>query len=130
MDDSDPGRNLPVDNPLMLINGELVESESGRRFATINPANEEELGTVPEGSAKDVERVYDSAASPSASRWPSRPIWRFARRSTNGGQFSSATRKSDKTGSYIGLNLWNWVESLGYGVTIPKCFGFFAPSIG
>ena len=63
MDDHDPGRNLPIDNPLMLIDGELVESESGRRFATINPANEEELGTVPEGSAKDVGRAYDAAAA-------------------------------------------------------------------
>ncbi len=63
MDESKPGRNLPIDNPLMLINGALVESESKRRFASINPANEEELGTVPEGSAKDVERAYEAAAA-------------------------------------------------------------------
>ncbi len=63
MDDQATARNLPVDNPLMLINGELVESESGRRFASINPANEEELATVPEGSAKDVERAYEAAAA-------------------------------------------------------------------
>ena len=62
MNDQDPKRNLPVDNPLMLIGGELVESESGRRFASINPTNEEELGTVPEGSAKDVGRAFDAAA--------------------------------------------------------------------
>ncbi|MDX1483314.1 MAG: aldehyde dehydrogenase family protein, partial [Alphaproteobacteria bacterium] len=63
MDESNPGRNLPVDNPLMLIDGKLVESESGRRFASINPANEEELASVPEGSAKDVGRAYEAAAA-------------------------------------------------------------------
>ncbi|HSR56175.1 MAG TPA: aldehyde dehydrogenase family protein, partial [Alphaproteobacteria bacterium] len=63
MDDQTTGRNLPVENPLMLINGELVESESGRRFSSINPANEEELATVPEASAEDVERAYEAAAA-------------------------------------------------------------------
>lgn len=50
-----------VENPRMLIDGELVESESGRRFETINPANEEVLGTVPQASAADVNRAVEAA---------------------------------------------------------------------
>ncbi len=50
-----------VDNPRMLIDGELVESESGRRFETINPANEEVIGTVPQASAADVNRAVEAA---------------------------------------------------------------------
>lgn len=45
----------------MLIGGELVESESGRWFASINPANEETLAEVPRGSAKDVDSAVDAA---------------------------------------------------------------------
>lgn len=50
-----------VENPRMLIDGELVESESGRRFETINPANEEVIGTVPQASAADVNRAVEAA---------------------------------------------------------------------
>ena len=38
---------LPLENVRMLIGGELVESESGRWFDSINPANEEIIGKVP-----------------------------------------------------------------------------------
>jgi betaine-aldehyde dehydrogenase len=45
----------------MLIDGELVESVSGERFDSINPVNEELIGTVPRASADDVERAYQAA---------------------------------------------------------------------
>ena len=41
----------------MLIDGELVESVSGERFDSINPVNEELIGTVPKANADDVERA-------------------------------------------------------------------------
>ena len=47
----------------MLIDGELVESVSGERFDSINPVNEELIGTVPKATADDVERAYQAAAS-------------------------------------------------------------------
>lgn len=45
----------------MLINGELVESESGGVLESTNPANEESLGHVPAASAIDVDRAVAAA---------------------------------------------------------------------
>jgi acyl-CoA reductase-like NAD-dependent aldehyde dehydrogenase len=46
----------------MLIGGELVESASGNWIDSINPATEEPLGAVPNGSADDVDRAVQAAA--------------------------------------------------------------------
>ena len=46
----------------MLIDGELVDSVSGERFDSINPVNEELIGTVPRANADDVERAYRAAS--------------------------------------------------------------------
>lgn len=47
----------------MLIGGAFVESQSGNWRDTINPATEELIGRVPEGSAADVEAAYEAAAA-------------------------------------------------------------------
>ena len=52
---------IPFDDAPMLIGGELVESESGKWMDSINPANEELLGRVPKGTAKDVARAVEAA---------------------------------------------------------------------
>ena len=54
-------QEIPVDNPRMLIGGELVESESGRWLESINPANEEVIGRVPRATAADVGRAVAAA---------------------------------------------------------------------
>ena len=45
----------------MLIDGELVEAASGKRFDNINPATEEVLGEVADASAEDMHRAIDAA---------------------------------------------------------------------
>jgi aldehyde dehydrogenase (NAD+) len=45
----------------MLIDGKLTEAESGRRFANINPATEEVLGEVADGSATDMDKAIGAA---------------------------------------------------------------------
>ena len=45
----------------MLIDGELVEADSGKRFENINPANEEVLGEVADASATDMRRAIAAA---------------------------------------------------------------------
>jgi aldehyde dehydrogenase (NAD+) len=45
----------------LLIDGELVDSESGRRFDNINPATEEVLGQVADGSHQDMGRAIAAA---------------------------------------------------------------------
>src|SRR6202167_2246302 len=45
----------------MLVNGKLVESDSGRTFDNINPATEEVLGQVADGSSADMHRAIDGA---------------------------------------------------------------------
>ncbi len=52
---------VPFDNARMLIGGELVDSESGQWMESINPANEEVLGRVPQGTAKDMDRAVEAA---------------------------------------------------------------------
>lgn len=45
----------------MLIDGKLVDGQSGKRFETLNPANGEVLASVPLGDASDVDRAVASA---------------------------------------------------------------------
>jgi hypothetical protein len=40
----------------MLIDGSLVEAQSGKRFETVNPANGEVIATVPSGGAGEVDQ--------------------------------------------------------------------------
>jgi aldehyde dehydrogenase (NAD+) len=45
----------------MLIDGDLVEATSGKRFKNINPATEEVLGEVADASAEDMRRAIAAA---------------------------------------------------------------------
>ncbi len=45
----------------MLIDGELVEAASGKRFDNVNPATEEVLGQVADASADDMRRAIAAA---------------------------------------------------------------------
>jgi len=45
----------------MLINGDLVEAASGKRFDNINPATEEVLGPVADADADDMRRAISAA---------------------------------------------------------------------
>jgi aldehyde dehydrogenase (NAD+) len=45
----------------MLIDGELAEAASGRRFDNVNPATEDVLGQVADGSAADMDRAIAAA---------------------------------------------------------------------
>ncbi|MDT7761462.1 MAG: aldehyde dehydrogenase [Mycobacterium sp.] len=55
-----PG-GLTVGEARMLIDGELVEAGSGKRFANINPATEAVLGEVTDADAADMTRAIDAA---------------------------------------------------------------------
>ncbi|MFM0281296.1 aldehyde dehydrogenase family protein [Paraburkholderia sediminicola] len=50
----------------LLIDGDLVESESGNWADSINPANEEVIGQAADGSRADVSRAVDAASR----AWP------------------------------------------------------------
>src|ERR1700733_6095091 len=47
--------------PRMLIDGHLVEAESGKRFDNINPVTEEGLGQVAGAPAADMQRAIAAA---------------------------------------------------------------------
>ena len=47
----------------MLIDGELVEAASGKRFDNVNPATEEVLGEVADASADDMQRAIARRAA-------------------------------------------------------------------
>ena len=65
--------NLSLDNFRMLIDGQLVESESGRWSESLNPANEEVIAKVPRGSALDVQRAVE-AAEKAQPAWAALPV--------------------------------------------------------
>jgi acyl-CoA reductase-like NAD-dependent aldehyde dehydrogenase len=71
-------RKVPIENPRMLIGGELVESESGRWLESIDPASEEVLGRVPQGTGADIERAV-AAASAAQPAWAALPVAERAR---------------------------------------------------
>ncbi|CND61631.1 NAD-dependent aldehyde dehydrogenase [Mycobacterium tuberculosis] len=50
-----------ANDELMLIDGDLVESSSGRRFDNINPATEEVIGQVADGTPADADRAIAAA---------------------------------------------------------------------
>jgi aldehyde dehydrogenase (NAD+) len=55
----------------MLIGGKWVESQSGKRFKTINPVNEEVIAEVAEGSPADVDAAVKAArAAFDSGPWP------------------------------------------------------------
>ena len=45
----------------MLVDGTLVESETGRTFDNVNPATEEVVGQVADGTSADIHRAIDGA---------------------------------------------------------------------
>jgi aldehyde dehydrogenase (NAD+) len=51
----------PAGEARMLIDGELVEAGSGRRFENVNPASEEVLGTVADAGREDVDAAIAAA---------------------------------------------------------------------
>lgn len=55
-------------NQKMLIGGELVESEDGRWLESVNPANEEVIGSVPRCGQADVNKAV-AAAQQAAPGW-------------------------------------------------------------
>ncbi|HOJ95119.1 MAG TPA: aldehyde dehydrogenase family protein, partial [Fervidobacterium nodosum] len=56
----------------LFINGEFVESTSGRMMKVINPANEEVISEVPEGTVEDTRKAIN-AAFDSQKKWEKLP---------------------------------------------------------
>ena len=50
-----------IKNFKMFINGQWVDSETGNTIETLNPENNEVWATVPEASAKDVDKAVRAA---------------------------------------------------------------------
>ena len=54
-----------------FINNEWVPAASGKTFATVNPATEEEIAQVAEGDAADIDRAAKAArAAFDSGEWP------------------------------------------------------------
>ena len=53
----------------MYINGEWVESSSGKKIETLNPENNEVWATVPEADEKDVDKAVQSAQNAFENNW-------------------------------------------------------------
>ncbi len=54
----------------MFIDGKWVDSESKKKFETLNPENNEPWATVPEASAKDVDNAVKAAQRAFEGEWP------------------------------------------------------------
>ena len=53
----------------MYINGEWVDSSSGKKIETLNPENNEVWATVPEANEKDVDKAVQSAQRAFDNNW-------------------------------------------------------------
>ncbi len=58
-----------IQNFKMLINGEWVESSSGKKIESLNPENNEVWATVPEADQKDVDKAVQSAHNAFENSW-------------------------------------------------------------
>ncbi|MGI9570941.1 MAG: aldehyde dehydrogenase family protein, partial [Desulfobulbia bacterium] len=62
-----------LDSMRMLINGDLVASESGRSFDSINPTNGNVITAVPEATRADVTKAIDAAEN-AQPEWAGLPV--------------------------------------------------------
>jgi len=58
-----------IQNFKMYINGEWVDSSSGKKIETLNPENNEVWATVPEANEKDVDKAVQSAQKAFENDW-------------------------------------------------------------
>jgi (Z)-2-((N-methylformamido)methylene)-5-hydroxybutyrolactone dehydrogenase len=58
-----------IKNFKMFINGQWVESESGKKIETLNPENNEIWATVPEANTKDVDKAVKAAQNAFEGSW-------------------------------------------------------------
>ena len=58
-----------IQNFKMYINGEWVDSLSGKKIQTLNPENNEVWATVPEANEKDVDKAVQSAQNAFENSW-------------------------------------------------------------
>ncbi|MDC0518081.1 aldehyde dehydrogenase [Candidatus Pelagibacter sp.] len=58
-----------IQNFKMYINGEWIESSSGKKIETLNPENNEVWATVPEANAKDVDKAVQAAQNAFENTW-------------------------------------------------------------
>ena len=58
-----------IQNFKMYINGEWVDSSSGKKIQTLNPENNEVWATVPEANEKDVDKAVQSAQNAFENSW-------------------------------------------------------------
>ena len=58
-----------IQNFKMFINGEWVDSSSGKKIQTLNPENNEVWATVPEANEKDVDKAVQSAQNAFENSW-------------------------------------------------------------
>ena len=56
----------------MFINGEFIENSSGKWIEVLNPATEEVISRMPDGTAKDAEKAID-AAEKAQDKWAAMP---------------------------------------------------------
>jgi len=58
-----------IQNFKMFIDGQWVDSESGKKIETLNPENNEVWATVPEANAKDVDKAVKAAQKAFENSW-------------------------------------------------------------
>ena len=58
-----------IQNFKMYIDGQWVNSESGKTIETLNPENNEVWATVPEANAKDVDKAVKAAQKAFEGSW-------------------------------------------------------------
>jgi acyl-CoA reductase-like NAD-dependent aldehyde dehydrogenase len=106
-----------------VIDGKEVASLSGKTFSSINPANEEVIAEVAEGSAEDVALAVDSARKAFADGpWQTLPPWERGRTLAKIGEL--IRQKTDHLALLDALDCGKPLKDNKYG-DIPLCVRIF-----
>ena len=108
----------------MWIGGKWVEAESGKTYAVVNPATEQEIASVPLGGKEDVEKAV-RAARQAFPIWSNKPL---AERSEILKKIAASMRK--RAQELVGIHVLNhgspvWVANL-FALSPPLHFEYAA----
>ena len=88
--------DVQIQHTECFINGEWVPAQSGKTFATVNPATEEEIAQIAEGDAEDV----NLAAIAARKAWRKSDLAeRYGAKATK-----AVARASDRSSACIAVN--------------------------
>jgi acyl-CoA reductase-like NAD-dependent aldehyde dehydrogenase len=104
----------------MLVDGKLIDADSGETFDNINPATEEVLGQVADGSTSEMLRAIDAARRAfDETDWATNRSFRKSVYGLAGGVYSGSLEHSQAVASRIRAGTMSINGGAPYGADVP-----------